>query len=66
MEDEKKEPQYGRPKKESAEGRVKYSTVLQPHLIKFLKMYAAETEQSPADVLEVAVSALKEQKERNK
>lgn len=55
----------GRPKKEAAEGRVKYSTVLQPSLIKFLKKYAADTERTPADILEIAVSTLQAEKERN-
>lgn len=56
----------GRPKKEAAEGRVKYSTALQPYLVKWLKTYAAETEQTPADVLELAVTSMRFEKERLK
>lgn len=56
----------GRPKKETAEGRAKYSTVLQPYLIRWLKTYAAETDQTPADVLEMAVVSMRLDKERFK
>jgi hemerythrin len=59
-------PKVGRPKKETAEGRAKYSTVLQPYLIRWLKTHAAETDQTPADVLEMAVVSMRFEKERLK
>lgn len=68
MEDklEKQPKSIGRPKKENAEGRVRLSTLLQPSLIKWLKIQAVESQSSLADILENAVNLYKYEKERNK
>lgn len=62
---EKKE-QMGRPKKEIAEGRVRFTTMFQPSIIKWLKIQAAENNSSVADILEIAVNFYKYEKERNR
>lgn len=45
----------GRPIKEKAIGRVKFTTSLRDDVIKWLKHYAIDTGETPADVLENAV-----------
>jgi hypothetical protein len=62
MESERKQ---GRPKKESAIGRVVLSSLMQPHLKKWLKRYADDNECTVADVLENAVLFYKYEKEKN-
>jgi hypothetical protein len=62
---EKKVPQMGRPKKEIAEGRTRFTTTLQPALIKWLKIQAAQNNGSVADILENAINAYKYEKEKN-
>jgi hypothetical protein len=64
--EEKNEVKKGRNKKEIAEGRVKFTTSLQESLIKWVKIYAVETKQTPADILETALNLYKYEKERNK
>lgn len=54
---------YGRPLKEAAIGRVKFTTALQDDLVTWLKVYAANTKVSVADVVEKAVTAYKHEKE---
>ena len=44
--------QIGRPKKEIADGRVKYNTMIKPEWIRALRIRAAEQDISPADLLE--------------
>jgi hypothetical protein len=55
----------GRPKKEAAIGRVALTSLMQPHLKKWLKKYADENECTVADVLENAVNLYKYEKEKN-
>ena len=57
---------YGRPLKEAAIGRVKFTTALQPSLVKWLKIQAANTGVSVADVAELAIAAYKHEKDKNK
>lgn len=57
---------YGRPLKESAIGRVKFTTALQLSLVKWLKIQAANTGVSVADVAELAIAAYKHEKDKNK
>jgi hypothetical protein len=57
---------YGRPPKEAAIGRVKFTTALQPSLVKWLKIQAANTGVSVADVAELAIAAYKHEKDKNK
>ena len=44
--------QIGRPKKEIADGRIKYNTMIKPEWIRALRIRAAEQDISPADLLE--------------
>jgi hypothetical protein len=44
--------QIGRPRKEIADGRIKYNTMLQPTWIRKLRIRAAEQDITPADLLE--------------
>ena len=44
--------QIGRPKKEIADGRIKYNTMIKPEWIRKLRIRAAEQDISPADLLE--------------
>ena len=55
----------GRPIKESARGRVVLSSLMQPHLKKWLKRYADDNNCTVADVLENAVNLYKYEKEKN-
>jgi hypothetical protein len=55
----------GRPIKESAAGRVVLSTLVQPHLKRWLKDYANKHDCSAADVLENAIQFYKYEKEKN-
>lgn len=57
---------YGRPPKEAAIGRVKFTTAVQPSLVKWLKIQAANTGVSVADVVEQAFAAYKHEKDMNK
>jgi hypothetical protein len=57
---------YGRPLKEAAIGRVKFTTALQNHYVKWLKIQAAETGVSVADVVEKAIAAYKHEKDMNR
>jgi predicted HicB family RNase H-like nuclease len=57
---------YGRPPKEAAKGRVKFTTAVQPSLVKWLKIQAANTGVSVADVVEQAFAAYKHEKDMNK
>jgi hypothetical protein len=57
---------YGRPLKESAIGRVKFTTALQSSLVTWLKIQAANTGVSVADVAELAIAAYKHEKDKNK
>lgn len=57
---------YGRPLKEAAIGRVKFTTAVQPSLVKWLKHQAADTGVSVADVVEQALAAYKYEKDMNK
>jgi hypothetical protein len=57
---------YGRPPKEAAIGRVKFTTALQSSLVKWLKIQAANTGVSVADVAELAIAAYKYEKDKNK
>ena len=57
---------YGRPLKESAIGRVKFTTALQPLYVKWLKHEAANTGVSVADVVELAFAAYKYEKDKNR
>ena len=56
----------GRPKKEAAIGRVKFTTSLPPYLLKWFKKYAIDSDQTAADVVEMAMLMFKEEKERNR
>ena len=56
----------GRPKKEAAIGRVKFTTSLPPYLLKWFKKYAIDNDQTAADVVEMAMFMFKEEKERNR
>ena len=57
---------YGRPPKEAAIGRVKFTTALQPLYVKWLKHEAANADVSVADVVELAMAAYKHEKDKNK
>lgn len=57
---------YGRPLKEAAIGRVKFTTAVQPSLVKWLKIQAANTGVSVADVVENALNTYKHEKDINK
>lgn len=57
---------YGRPPKEAAIGRVKFTTAVQPSLVRWLKIQAANTGVSVADVVERAFAAYKHEKDMNK
>lgn len=46
---------YGRPIKEAAKDRVKFTTSLRNDLVKWLKIEAAQSGRTAADVLEIAV-----------
>ena len=59
--DEKKS--YGRPLKEAAIGRAKFTTAVQPYLVKWLKIQAANTGVTVADVVELALAAYKHEKD---
>lgn len=56
----------GRPIKQTAVGRVKFTTSLPPHLLKWFKKYAIDSDQTAADVVEMAMLMFKEEKERNR
>ncbi len=43
---------YGRPRKKIAVGRAKFTTMLQPELIKQLKRHAIDSGMTVADILE--------------
>ena len=51
--------------KEAATGRVKLTTAMLPDVVKWVKVYAAETGVSPADILEAAVLDYQDKKRRN-
>jgi hypothetical protein len=53
------------PIKEVAIGRVKLTTAMLPDVVKWVKVYAAETGVSPADILEAAVLDYQDKKRRN-
>lgn len=53
------------PIKETAIGRVKLTTAMLPDVVKWVKVYAAETGVSPADILEAAVLDYQDKKRRN-
>jgi hypothetical protein len=53
------------PIKEAAIGRVKLTTAMLPNVVRWVKVYAAETGVSPADVLEAAVLDYQDKKRRN-
>ncbi len=55
----------GRPKKEAAIGRIVLSSMVQPHLKRWLKEYANKNDCSAADVLENAILFYKYEKEKN-
>lgn len=57
---------YGRPPKEAAIGRVKFTTAVQPLYVTWLKIQAAEMGVSVADVVEKAFAAYKHEKEMNR
>ena len=57
---------YGRPPKEAAIGRVKFTTAVQPYLVKWLKIQAANTGVSVADIVENALNAYKHEKDMNR
>ena len=57
---------YGRPLKEAAIGRVKFTTALQNHYVKWLKIQAANTGVSVADVVEQAIATYKHEKDMNR
>jgi hypothetical protein len=57
---------YGRPPKENAIGRVKFTTALQSHYVKWLKIQAANTGVSVADVVEKAIAAYKHEKDMDR
>jgi hypothetical protein len=57
---------YGRPPKEAAIGRVKFTTAVQPLYVKWLKHQAADTGVTVADVVEKAFAAYKHEKDLNK
>lgn len=46
---------YGRPIKEKAIGRVKFTTAIRKDVVKWVKHYAVEADETPADVLENAL-----------
>ena len=56
----------GRPIKENAVGRAKFTTALRQDVVKWLKTYAIETDQTAADVLETALLIYRDEKDRNK
>lgn len=49
----------GRPKKEAAKDRVKFTTSLRSDLVKWLKLQAIEQGVTPADILEKAIMRYK-------
>lgn len=51
--------------KEAAIGRVKLTTAMLPDVLKWVKIHAAETGVSPADVLEAAVLDYQDKKRRS-
>jgi hypothetical protein len=51
----------GRPVKESSIGRTKYTTALSKDMIRFLRVEAAQRDMSPADLLEIILSAYKDE-----
>ena len=51
--------------KEAPIGRVKLTTAMLPDVLKWVKIYAAETGVSPADVLEAAVLDYQDKKRQN-
>jgi hypothetical protein len=51
--------------KEATTGRVKLTTAMLPDVVKWVKVYAAETGVSPADILEAAVLDYQDKKRRN-
>jgi len=57
---------YGRPLKEAAIGRVKFTTALQPLFVQWLKHEAANKGVTVADVVELALAAYKHEKDMNK
>lgn len=50
--EENQEKKRGRTQKPSAQGRVKFTTSLQPTLIDWLKIHSIKIKKSPADILE--------------
>ena len=54
---------YGRPPKENAIGRVKFTTAVQPSIVTWLKIYAANSDVTVADVVELALAAYKHEKD---
>ena len=54
---------YGRPVKEKAIGRVKFTTALRQDVVKWLKHYAIEADETAADILENALLFYKNHKE---
>lgn len=49
----------GRPVKESSVGRTKYTTALSKDMIRFLRVEAAQRDMTPADLLEIILTAYK-------
>ncbi len=62
---ENKESKVGRPIKENSIGRMPYTTSIRPNVIKWVRHYAIETGQTPADVLETALLVYMNEKEKN-
>ena len=56
----------GRPIKENAVGRSKFTTAVRSDVVKWLKTYAIETDQTAADVLETGLLNYRDEKNRNK
>ena len=59
------EVKTGRPIKENAVGRVKFTTALRPDVVKWLKTYAIANDQTAADILEIALIKYKAQTDPN-
>ena len=55
------EARTGRPIKENAIGRVKFTTALRPDVVKWLKTYAIANDQTAADILETALVKFKDE-----
>ena len=59
------EAKTGRPIKENAIGRVKFTTALRPDVVKWLKTYAIANDQTAADILETALIKYKSENDPN-